>query len=37
MTIESAAEFVRLRFSDEPAEYRRAAGARKPRPVSGKT
>ena len=26
MTIESAAEFVRLRFSDEPAEYRRAAG-----------
>jgi hypothetical protein len=26
MTIESAAEFVRLRYSDEPAEYRRAAG-----------
>jgi len=26
MTIESAAEFVRLRFSDDPAEYRRAAG-----------
>jgi hypothetical protein len=26
MTIESAAEFVRLRYSDEPADYRRAAG-----------
>lgn len=25
MTIESAAEFVRLRYSDEPADYRRAA------------
>ncbi len=26
MTIESAAEFVRLRYSNEPADYRRAAG-----------
>jgi hypothetical protein len=26
MTIESAAEFIRLRYSDEPADYRRAAG-----------
>jgi hypothetical protein len=26
MTIESAAEFMRLRYSDEPADYRRAAG-----------
>jgi hypothetical protein len=26
MTIESAAEFVRLRYSDEPADYSRAAG-----------